>query len=86
MITVAQLAYGRKITGRIALQLFAGPEVTTFRVPLSGATHKISGSGGAKPDLRFQKEQPVALLLIMGVGRWQRPIHGFQLRIKHRAR
>jgi len=27
-------AYGRKITGRVALQLLAGPEITTFRVPL----------------------------------------------------
>lgn len=43
---VAQLAYGRKITGRLALQLFGGPEVTTFRVPFGSSTNKISGSGG----------------------------------------
>ena len=43
---VAQLAYGRKVTGRLALQLFGGPEVTTFRVPIGGSTNKISGSGG----------------------------------------
>jgi hypothetical protein len=42
---VAQLAYGRKITGRLALQLFGGPEVTTFRVPFGSSTNKISGSG-----------------------------------------
>jgi hypothetical protein len=43
---VAQFAYGRKIAGRLALQLFGGPEVTTFRVPLGSSTNKISGSGG----------------------------------------
>ena len=26
-----QVAYGRKITGRIALQISGGPEITTFR-------------------------------------------------------
>jgi len=52
---VAQLAYGRKITGRMALQLFAGPEVTTFRVPLAGADHKISGSGGANLTYAFRR-------------------------------
>jgi hypothetical protein len=44
---VAQLAYGRKITGKLALQLFAGPEITDFRTPFSSSTRKISGSGGA---------------------------------------
>jgi hypothetical protein len=43
---VAQFAYGRKITGKLALQLFGGPEVTTFRVPFGSSTNKISGSGG----------------------------------------
>jgi hypothetical protein len=43
---VAQLAYGRKITGRLAFQLFGGPEVTTFRVPFGSSTDRISGSGG----------------------------------------
>jgi hypothetical protein len=42
----AQLAYGRKITGRLALQLFGGPEVATFRVPFGSTTNRISGSGG----------------------------------------
>jgi hypothetical protein len=43
---VAQLAYGRKITGRAALQLFVGPEITEFRVPLNNQTQRISFSGG----------------------------------------
>jgi hypothetical protein len=44
---VLQLMYGRKITGRIALQLFGGPDVTTFRVPVNSSTNRVSGSGGA---------------------------------------
>jgi hypothetical protein len=44
---VAQLAYGRKITGRFALQLFGGPEVTIFRVPFGSSTNRISGAGGS---------------------------------------
>ena len=44
---VAQAAYGRKITGRLALRLFGGPDLTNFRVPIGGATHQIGGSGGA---------------------------------------
>ncbi len=42
-----QAAYGRKITGRLALQLFGGPELTTFRVPIGSETRLVSGSGGA---------------------------------------
>jgi len=44
---IVQFMYGRKITGRIALQLFGGPEVTTFRVPVSSFSNRVSGSGGA---------------------------------------
>ena len=43
----AQLAYGRKITGRIALQLFGGPEITQLRVPIGGSDQRISGAGAA---------------------------------------
>jgi hypothetical protein len=44
---VIQFMYGRKITGRIAMQLFGGPEVTTLRVPVNNPTRRVSGSGGA---------------------------------------
>jgi len=44
---VAQFAYGRKITERLALQLFGGPGVSTYRVPVGNSTNKVSGSGGA---------------------------------------
>jgi hypothetical protein len=43
----AQLAYGRKITGRLALQLYGGPEYTAVRVPVGGQTSRLVGSGGA---------------------------------------
>jgi len=42
-----QFMYGRKITGRIALRLYGGPDVTTLRVPVNNSTTRISGSGGA---------------------------------------
>ena len=42
---VAQFVYGRKITGKLALRLAGGPEITTFRVPIDGSTRKVSGSG-----------------------------------------
>jgi len=44
---VVQLMYGRKITGRMALQLFGGPDFTTFRVPVNNSSSRFSGSGGA---------------------------------------
>jgi hypothetical protein len=43
---VFNLAYGRKITGRLGLSLFAGPEITTFRVPISGTTQETTVSAG----------------------------------------
>src|SRR5208282_980776 len=44
---VINLAYGRKLTGRLALRLAGGPEVTTFRVPIGSATNRVIASGGA---------------------------------------
>ncbi len=42
----AQLAFGHKITGRAALQLFVGPEITDFRIPLAGQSQRFSIAGG----------------------------------------
>lgn len=44
-----QVVFGRKITGRLALTLSGGPEVTNFRVaqPPATKTQYIAGSGGA---------------------------------------
>ena len=44
---VVQAAYGRKITGRLALRLFGGPDVTNFRIPIGTATHQVGFAGGA---------------------------------------
>lgn len=35
-------AYGRKITGRLALRLMAGPQITTFRVPVGNQSQQIA--------------------------------------------
>lgn len=40
----AQLSYGRKITGRLGLQISGGPEITTFRVALGGDTRHTGGT------------------------------------------
>lgn len=42
----AQLAYGRKLTGRFGLQLFGGPQITVFRIPLGNETQRVGGAGG----------------------------------------
>jgi hypothetical protein len=42
---VAHFVYGRKVTGRLALTLDGGPDVTTFRVPINGSKQTVSGSG-----------------------------------------
>jgi hypothetical protein len=47
---IIQAAYGRKITGRLALQLTGGPDITHFRLVLQGTngkTRSVSGSGSA---------------------------------------
>jgi hypothetical protein len=45
---VVQAAYFHGITGRSALQLFAGPELTTFRVPFEGVSYVLGPSAGAR--------------------------------------
>ena len=51
---VFNLAYGRKITGRLAISLFGGPEITTFRIPISTGTDRISESFGASLSYAFK--------------------------------
>jgi len=43
---VVNLAYGRKVTGRLALQLFGGPDITIFKIPIANTTTRVSASGG----------------------------------------
>jgi hypothetical protein len=48
------LAYGRKITGRLGLSLFAGPEIVTFRVPVGTTTQQTNLSIGASLTYGFE--------------------------------
>jgi hypothetical protein len=50
---VINVAYGKKITGRLALKVYGGPDITTFRVPVGNVTQRTSGAGGATLDYRF---------------------------------
>ena len=52
---VIQVVYGKKITGRLALKLMGGPEVTTFRVPINGSQRSVSGSGTASLIYAFRQ-------------------------------
>jgi len=51
----ANLAYGRKITGRLALQLFGGPEINTFRHPIGSETQRVSFSAGGEMNYAFAR-------------------------------
>jgi hypothetical protein len=40
------IAFSRRRTGRLALQLYGGPAITTFRVPVGGQTNEIGANAG----------------------------------------
>ena len=44
---VVEAAFGRKITGRLALQVFGGPDITTFRVPIGSTSQPVGIARGA---------------------------------------
>ena len=52
-----QLAYGRKITGRLALQLTGGPEISHFRIPQGpgNKTRYVAGTVSATLTYAFEK-------------------------------
>jgi hypothetical protein len=52
---VVQVAYGRKVTGRLALQLFAGPEITKFRLQIAGFSDRVSVAAGANLTYAFSR-------------------------------
>lgn len=52
---LAQFVYGRRITGRLALSLMGGPEITRFRVPVNGSTQRVSGSGSGSLTCSFRQ-------------------------------
>lgn len=48
-----QLAYGRRITGRMALQLSGGPQFNRFDSPVTGSSTSVSASVRASLSYRF---------------------------------
>jgi hypothetical protein len=42
---IVNLAYGRKITGRLAFQAYGGPQYTTYRIPIGNQTSSLGGNG-----------------------------------------
>src|SRR6267143_59395 len=63
---VVQFMYGRKITGRMALQVYGGPDVTTLRVPVNNSTNRVSESGGASLSYALNRVS-MALTYDLGV-------------------
>ena len=51
---VAQFMYGRRITGKLALTLAGGPDITNFRIPVNGVQRTLSGSGLASLVYSFR--------------------------------
>jgi hypothetical protein len=54
---IIQVVFGRKITGRLALTLSGGPEITNFRIaqtPTADTQH-VAGSGGASLNYLVEK-------------------------------
>ena len=49
-----QLSYGRTITGRLALQLSGGAEISTFRVPTGGETQHVGGAASASISYAYK--------------------------------
>ena len=44
---IVNLAYGRKITGRLALQLYGGADFATFRIPIGSQSSRIGTNASA---------------------------------------
>lgn len=42
----AQLSYGRRVTGRLAFQILAGPEIAFSQTPITGSSAVSTSSGG----------------------------------------
>ena len=52
---VFSFVYGRKITGRLALKVSGGPDITTFKVPVGNVSRRTSGSGGGSLTYQFSR-------------------------------
>jgi hypothetical protein len=63
---VGQFVFGRKVTGRLALRVAGGPEITTFRIAIGGSKHKVSAFGNAALTYAFARSS-IALSYTHGV-------------------
>jgi hypothetical protein len=52
---IASAAYSRKITGRLALSFFGGPQFTSLRVPVGTTTTTVSGYASAFLTYGFER-------------------------------
>ncbi len=52
---VFNAAYSRKVTGRLAISLFGGPEITNFRIPIGTKTDNLGVSFGASALYGLQR-------------------------------
>jgi hypothetical protein len=43
------VSYGRRVTGRLAFQVAAGPEIVFFQIPISGSSAGSGSTGGTMP-------------------------------------
>ena len=50
---VVNVAYGRKITARLGLQLFGGPDINTYRHPIGTESGRVSFSAGGVLNYAF---------------------------------
>jgi hypothetical protein len=52
---VMSVAYGRKVTGRLALRLFVGPEITIYRIPIGTTSRTTSVYVSAHATYGFRR-------------------------------
>ncbi len=48
-----QVSYGRRVTGKLAFQIAAGPEITSFQIPITGPNAGTAAAGNATTNLAW---------------------------------
>lgn len=52
---VISVAYGRKVTGHLALRLFVGPEITNYRLPVGNTSQTVGFSASANLTYAYRQ-------------------------------
>jgi hypothetical protein len=52
---VISFAYGRKVTGHLALRIFIGPEITNYRIPVGNTSQNISLAATANVTYAYRQ-------------------------------